>query len=108
MSSAALARAVIACLTHGEGPCSLPDSAAQRHTTLVEAWQSWQELPRRPERVSALRTALDEALSRDGELRAWACAVTAPLTAPAEAAPSEPAAPPDGPHGRADPADPAT
>lgn len=72
MSGAELARAVVGCLTHDQESLVLPQYGFDRHRTLADAWSSWRELPQRPERLSALRTALDEALSRDAELRAWA------------------------------------
>ncbi|MGV9345626.1 serine/threonine-protein kinase [Streptomyces spiralis] len=76
MSGAALAQAVLDSLTVGQTVLELPDFVTARHRPLADAWLSWQELPHRPERISALRTALDEALSRDGELRSWARVAT--------------------------------
>ncbi|RKN43081.1 hypothetical protein [Streptomyces hoynatensis] len=70
----------------------LPKEALGRDPALRAAWASWQECPGRPESVTAFRVALEEALSRDEELRRLALAATAPPTPP-----SRPPAPPPRP-----------
>lgn len=70
----------------------LPEEALSRDPALRAAWISWREHPGRPESVTAFRVALEEALTRDGELRRLALAATAP-----PAVPTPPPAPPSRP-----------
>jgi hypothetical protein len=75
----------------------LPEALLRRDSSLWAAWTSWRGNPERPESVTALRIALDEALRRDDLLRQVALEAASPAAEP----PSPPAAfglPPRLPH----------
>ncbi|MCD0486064.1 hypothetical protein LO771_27675 [Streptacidiphilus sp. ASG 303] len=94
MQTSDLARNVLATLSAEPGVQGepLPARLLERHPALRDAWLSWRENPERPERATALRVALDEALGRDAELRSWAEAFT--VRPSAAAGPAGPALPP--------------